>query len=157
MNRGISYKFLKTSETFSTQHRIMKTTRDVLESNYCNMLSQKHRQVLKPLAGVTLLALIVSFDVISHHEECNPSCMMNWAICMVKDFLTKYHQIKHLHHFCSESDWSSAWPSLSNRCGNKGMSEDGACWFLTHFQMGIHHKPGCVAAGGPGIATQNCS
>lgn len=62
---------------------IMKTTGDVLESNYCNVLSQKRRQVLKPLAGVTLLVLIVLFDVISHHEESNPSYMINCAVVKI--------------------------------------------------------------------------
>jgi len=61
----------------------MKTTGDVLKPNYCNVLSEKHRHVFKPLAGVTLLALIILFDVLSHHEECNPSYMINCAVVKI--------------------------------------------------------------------------
>lgn len=70
---------------------IMKTTGDVLESNYCNALSQKHRQVFKPLAGVTLLVLIILFDVISQHEGRNLSYMINCGVvkipCSLENFL----------------------------------------------------------------------
>lgn len=71
---------------------IMKTTGDVLKSNYCKVLSQKCRQVFKPLAGVTLRALIVLFDVISHHEQRNPSYMANCAVfktpCTLQNFFS---------------------------------------------------------------------
>lgn len=93
----------------------MKTTGDVFESSYCNVLSQKRRQVFKLLAGVTLLALIVLFDVTSHHEELNPSYMINCAIvkiaCTFKIFFGWCHQIKHPPHLWHESLWDSVWSS----------------------------------------------
>ena len=86
---------------------ITKTTGDVLKSNYCNVLSQKRRQVFKPLARVTLLALIVLFDVTSHHEERNPSYMINRGVvkiaCMLKNFFSWCRQIKHPPHLWHES------------------------------------------------------
>lgn len=86
---------------------ITKTTGGVLESNDCNVLSQKCRQVLKPPAGVTLLALIVLFDVTSHHEEHNPSYMINCTVvkiaCTFTDFFSWCHQIKHPPHLRRES------------------------------------------------------
>lgn len=100
---------------------ILKTTGDVLKSNYCKVLSQKCRQVFKPLAGVTLPALIVLFDVISHHEQCNPSYMINCAVfktpCTLENSFSCRHQIKHLH---AQTLWgsvlSSVCVSLRGRC-----------------------------------------
>lgn len=75
---------------------ILETTGDVLKSNYCKVLSQKCRQVFKPLAGVTPRALIVLFDVISHHEQRNPSYMINYAAfktpCTLQNFFSCCHQ-----------------------------------------------------------------
>lgn len=77
---------------------IMKASGDVPKSNYCKVLSQKCRQVFKPLARVMLRALIVLFDVISHHEQRNPSYMINCAVfktpCMLKSFFSCCHQKK---------------------------------------------------------------
>lgn len=66
---------------------ITKTTGDVLESSYCNALSQKHRQVFKPLTGVALLVLIVLLDVTSHHEKRNPSYVINCAVVKIPRML----------------------------------------------------------------------
>lgn len=91
---------------------IMKASGDVPKSNYCKVLSQKCRQVFKPLARVMLRALIVLFDVISHHEQRNPSYMINCAVfktpCMLKSFFSCCHQKKkknpsHLQHEPSEA------------------------------------------------------
>lgn len=77
---------------------ILETTGDVLKSNYCKVLSQKCRQVFKPLAGVTPRALIVLFDVISHHEQRNPSYMINYAAfktpCTLHNFFSCCRQKK---------------------------------------------------------------
>lgn len=135
----------------------MKTTGDVLESNYCNVLSQKHRQVLKPLAGVTLLALIISFDVISHHKELNPSHMINWAIakigCMAKNVLSWCHQIKHPHHLRGERLWGSAWPSprvwLREGCPSLRVP----CPVLDRWPSKAQPS---VSSEGPDTATQSC-
>lgn len=89
--------------------KIMKTTRNVLKSNYCKVLSQKCRQVFKPLAGVTLWALIVLFDVISHHEQRNPSYMINCAV---------FKTPSHLQHEPSEALYSTVfyWVRLRGTC-----------------------------------------
>lgn len=89
--------------------KIMKTTRNVLKSNYCKVLSQKCRQVFKPLAGVTLRALIVLFDVISHHEQRNPSYMINCAV---------FKTPSHLQHEPSEALYSTVfyWVRLRGTC-----------------------------------------
>lgn len=136
------------------QHRIMKTTRNVLESNYCNVLSQKHRQVLKPLAGITLLVLI-SFDVISHHKELNPSHMINWAIakigCMAKNVHNGCHQIKYPHHLWDER--LRFCMAFSQGMVKRGISEP-AGTLLRPRQVAITSIS--VSFQGPGTAAESC-
>lgn len=144
----------------------MKTTGDVLESNYCNVLSQKHRQVFKPLAGVTLLALIIWFDVISHHEERNPSYMINCAVVKTASTLQKFfsccHQIKYPSHLQRGSLWGSVWSSSRVRLREKILTLRGKVWGRS---PGIPRSPPVrwpsqarlpVACREPGTATQSC-
>lgn len=120
----------------------MKTTGDVLKSNYCKVLSQKCRQVFKPLAGVTLRALIVLFDVISHHEQRNPSYMVNCAVfktpCTLQNFFSCCLKKPPYFSLAAWTFWSSVLSSICVKLRGRCLWKEPGGSFLLSKAGGLH-------------------